>query len=303
MFILTIGGLLLACMFGSALASSECKRCPYTLCPNVDPGNSTVLSCWTNGSPIGDNDTIWLKTTRGCYYTEYDLPEHEGDYTEELPYCGSVAPNWTTTGIRTKYLSDCYSGPTPSQYIVWTTWYKTTKNCYIHELTLHRVEDADELDDCGPARSDQDPHDHDPPTTTTTPTTTATATATTTAKAKAVTAPMPLWTKSQSEERDLEARGDLQRRFLYNTTAAEDYINCTTNASLAHPGQIERTYEYGEEIILQCGTYGDAYPDKIFLLTTQFCYIKDNETDPTLFDSSDRWLYYPHCEWAKGADE
>jgi hypothetical protein len=44
------------------------------------------------------------------------LPEHDGDYTEELPYCGYVKPEWTTTEVRTKYISDCYSGPGLSEH-------------------------------------------------------------------------------------------------------------------------------------------------------------------------------------------
>jgi hypothetical protein len=93
------------------------------------------------------------------------------------------------------------------------------------------------------------------------------------------------------------SRPKFSRRFLYNTTIGEDYVKCTVAASI-HPSRIKKVYEYGQEIIPQCGTYGDSdiANREIFLFTTDFCYVKDVETDPQVVDRAQTSAYFPHCE-------
>lgn len=61
--------------------STECKTCPHSLCPNTlaygyeDSFNAT---CWTRGTKIADTN-LWLQSEAGCYVTEYDVIEYEGD--------------------------------------------------------------------------------------------------------------------------------------------------------------------------------------------------------------------------------
>jgi hypothetical protein len=61
---------------------TECKTCPHTLCPNVqnddvDLGTFNV-TCWAHGTKIMGDD-LWLKTELGCYVTQYDVTEYDGD--------------------------------------------------------------------------------------------------------------------------------------------------------------------------------------------------------------------------------
>jgi hypothetical protein len=71
--------------------TTECKTCPRSLCPNENfygyyggldgPLNVT---CYTYGTKIiGDN--LWLKTDVGCYVTQYDLNEYDGDCKSPQP--------------------------------------------------------------------------------------------------------------------------------------------------------------------------------------------------------------------------
>jgi hypothetical protein len=63
--------------------NTECKTCPRSLCPNVvvypdDEGSPFNVTCWTRGTKIM-GDRLWLKTDAGCYITQYDVLEYEGD--------------------------------------------------------------------------------------------------------------------------------------------------------------------------------------------------------------------------------
>lgn len=67
--------------------NTECKTCPRSLCPNTvyystdDTFNAT---CWTRGTKIIDSN-IWLKSEAGCYVTQYDVQEYDGDCTISNP--------------------------------------------------------------------------------------------------------------------------------------------------------------------------------------------------------------------------
>lgn len=61
---------------------TECKTCPHVLCPNVQNDDVDVgafsVTCWAHGTKIMGND-LWLKTELGCYVTQYDVTEYDGD--------------------------------------------------------------------------------------------------------------------------------------------------------------------------------------------------------------------------------
>ncbi|KAF2684888.1 hypothetical protein K458DRAFT_267526, partial [Lentithecium fluviatile CBS 122367] len=234
---------------------TECKTCPYNLCPNTkvyDWENSGMnLTCWSAGSDIA-GDTTWLKTTDNCYVTQYDIEEYAD--TEDLPYCGYIEPEWTHASARTKYYSECYYEPyiegvpiknykyninldltcaprigTDNSVLRDRKWYKTNSNCYVHETTLDRVRDESDLDDCGPLYLNAHPTDHLPePTSTTEPA-----------------FPPPTST--------------LNRRFLYTTTIGEEYVNCTTSSVASDRAHgIRRVYEFNQTVTPQCGTMSEG---------------------------------------------
>jgi hypothetical protein len=61
--------------------NTECKTCPRSLCPNklaYATSDSLNATCWTRGTRIVDGN-LWLKSEAGCYVTQYDVQEYEGD--------------------------------------------------------------------------------------------------------------------------------------------------------------------------------------------------------------------------------
>jgi hypothetical protein len=65
----------------SADIRTECKTCPRSLCPNqlyYDFEENLNVTCWTRGTKIM-GDSLWLKSTAGCYITQYDVAEYSGD--------------------------------------------------------------------------------------------------------------------------------------------------------------------------------------------------------------------------------
>jgi hypothetical protein len=61
--------------------NTECKTCPHSLCPNklfYTYGETFNATCWTRGTKIVD-DNLWLKSEAGCYVTQYDVVDYEGD--------------------------------------------------------------------------------------------------------------------------------------------------------------------------------------------------------------------------------
>jgi hypothetical protein len=74
---------------------TECKTCPRSLCPNqlyYDYEESLNVTCWTRGTKIM-GDRLWLKSTSGCYVTQYDLYEYTGECENCLP-SNSASTNW-----------------------------------------------------------------------------------------------------------------------------------------------------------------------------------------------------------------
>jgi hypothetical protein len=60
--------------------ATECKTCPYKLCTNkafYDYNTQVSLTCWTKGTSV-DGDSTWLKTSDGCFVTQYDLADYNG---------------------------------------------------------------------------------------------------------------------------------------------------------------------------------------------------------------------------------
>lgn len=68
----------------------------------------------------------------------------------------------------------------------------------------------------------------------------------------------------------------LSRRFLYNTTIGEEYVNCTeTSNSTDRAHGIRHVYEFDQPVLPQCGTVDHFGPHTdnytIMLFTTDFC--------------------------------
>lgn len=121
----------------------------------------------------------------------------------------------------------------------------------------------DDLEDCGPLDTELPerlPPDTDMPTPTSSPllpqpTTTAISEATSLARPKS------------NHPRSFEK--SLTRRFLYNTTIGEEYVNCTfASNSTDRAHGIKRVYEFDQRIFPQCGTVDNGV---IMLFTTDFC--------------------------------
>ncbi|KAF2801055.1 hypothetical protein K505DRAFT_403638 [Melanomma pulvis-pyrius CBS 109.77] len=259
--------------------NTECKTCPHSLCTNqlaysgADEFNAT---CWTRGTKIvGDN--LWLKSEAGCYVTQYDVIEYEGDYTKDLKYCGreSEEENITEEDARTQYKSECQICPELGCDIVaylpedtdvtltcWTDqgqiiiddpyWMKTTNNCYVAQKGLYSKPDITYLDNCGPIpflellyhTNDTGTDDPD----TTTPVTPI---------SKRDALPVPV---------------DQGVNYLINVTVGEDYANCRTCPK--ETCKLEKRYPFNTEVWLQClvETNGTWWSE-----TTDFCYVKNSD--------------------------
>ncbi|PGG97547.1 hypothetical protein AJ79_09162 [Helicocarpus griseus UAMH5409] len=272
--------------------NTECKKCPFSLCPNVEAyggGDNVTLECWASGTNV-NGDVTWLRTTTGCYITQWDLIEYQGDYTQALPHCGDIAEVYKKTHGKTKYYTECniypaIRGDHIKMYkygidLVLTCytddaepWYKTTSNCYVSSTLLELVQGKDEIEPCGPVPfMEKKMREPDPE--------------------PEVQAKAPSFPKS-----DPAPTSHLARRFLYDTAVGEDEAHCYQENN--NSSAIVKTYVWDEKVTPQCGTYlegADRRTENIMLFTIDFCYVMDKLLDPNLVDSVVRSQYFPHCE-------
>lgn len=274
---------------------TECKTCPYELCINhaaYEYNAYMTLTCWTYGDIIVDTN-LWLKTTDGCYVTEWDIVEYSGDYTDTpgFPYCGEIPGIVSVGSSKTVYNTECNIIPefvdvndhikmyqpevdlTLTCYTAegadamgTTMWYKTTSNCYVPEAQIGTVDI--ELEDCGPIPfMEKKMREADPP-----PEPTAPAFA-----VRGQDGPHSIW-----------------KRWLYSTTISDVYSNCYSDP--ISDSKVTRVYSHGDEVVVQCATYGVVPEDyQIYLLTNHFCWVNDSLTSPTLVDDALRAERYPNC--------
>ncbi|KAF2643619.1 hypothetical protein P280DRAFT_394935 [Massarina eburnea CBS 473.64] len=276
-----------------AEVNTECKTCPRSLCPNVvayaQEGDLFNVTCWTRGTKIMGDD-LWLKSDAGCYVTQYDVFEYEGDYSEDLAYCGKASEeqHLTTEDATLRYKTECRICPEISCDIIaylpeetditLTCWtdegqividdpyhLKTTNNCYVAEIGLYQKPDKTYLDNCGP---------------------------------------IPLleiekhWNENGTSEvnkRDPHASPNpvpstLGTQYLINVTVGEDVANCRSCPD--EKCGIQERYTFNEEVWLQClatGTNGTWWSE-----TIDFCYVKNSD-----FWESPEGDYYrnPLCEY------
>ncbi|PGH27624.1 hypothetical protein AJ80_00637 [Polytolypa hystricis UAMH7299] len=281
---------------------TECKKCPFSLCANVAAytyKTDIVLTCWTDGTEV-IGDTIWLKTTDGCYVTQWDIIEHIGDYTTDLPFCGTIPEEYTTTAGKTKYFTECNISPglatdhikmyknevdltLTCMYVDLPdtgagindgVWFKTTSNCYVSQNLLHPVEGKDTIEDCGPIpfmeKKMREPDPEEEPETSS--------------------------FSASSPAADIQERSTLKRRFLYETYVGEEYANCHLDHNPS--SEVGKVFQYNDTVTPQCGTYEDGtVGSPIWLLTTDWCYVQDALMEPNLIDSVVRSENFPHCEY------
>ncbi|KAI9899409.1 hypothetical protein N3K66_005870 [Trichothecium roseum] len=273
---------------GTVEYTSQCKTCPYNLCPNINVpwgGDNVTLTCWTNGDKIGDTK-LWLKTTDNCYITEYDLVEYAGDFTADLKYCGRVQKDITTQDAEVRYLSECKWGYSTSdesikyygrdvdvtltcyakgtEVVGDSFWYKTTDNCQVSGSGLWEEPDRSSLDDCGPEpgpRINETKRAVDP------------------------------------EERSLVPR------WLQPEIIGEEYAPCYSCAKTGDPAcKVTTTYEFNDTVASQCLTHEDiTYPNGTFsskrwMLTTDWCYVNGDDFWVPPWDN----YRYPICSYWEG---
>lgn len=238
---------------------------------------------------MGDN--MWLGTDKGCYVTQYDVSEFDGDYTEALPYCGraSEEQDLTLEDATIRYKAECRICPeincdvwsylkedTDVELTCWTAegqvviddpyWMKTTNNCYVAQKHLYSKPDITYLDWCGPIPLlETEKH----------------------------------WNENGTSEIDsesIEERAAVQTSkpdlmapsYLINVTVGEDFANCHSKPD--EKSKIEKRYKFNQEVWLQCiternGTYWSE--------TTDFCYVNSKD----FWESPEGDFYRnPRCE-------
>ncbi|KAF2830840.1 hypothetical protein CC86DRAFT_402844 [Ophiobolus disseminans] len=311
-----IAGLLLAALVEAEVKpsinttaeySTECKTCPRSLCSNArvyERDDALSVSCWTRGTKImGDN--TWLKTDSGCYITQYDVLEYEGDYITDLAYCGrdSEEQNLTIEDAETKYKTECSICPTVScdtvaylaentelELTCWTPdglliiddpiWLKTTNNCYVAQKNLYSKPDITYLEPCGPIpHLEIAVHNNENGTSEVN-------------KRDA--------SESDVEERDTIAEpvpelADRGLMYLVNVTVGEEYAHCRKCPSLSC--QTEKIYEFNQELWLQCLALGkngtEVIESDYWSQTTDFCYVHGTDLWESL---SGDFYRFPRCE-------
>ncbi|KAF2465635.1 uncharacterized protein BDR25DRAFT_328644 [Lindgomyces ingoldianus] len=270
MLLMTVDAAVKPYITTSADYSTECKACPHSLCTNklaYGGGDAFNTTCWTRGTKImGDN--LWLRSEAGCYVTQWDVQEYEGDYTKDLKYCGahSEVEHITTEDATLQYKTECRICPeidcdvaaylpeeTDVTLTCWTKegqmviddpyWMKTTNNCYVAEIGLYSKPDITYLDNCGPIPFlEIERHFNENGT-------------------------------SQIDKRHpLPAPIGQSANYLINVTVGEDNAKCRSCPK--ESCKVEKRYPFNKEIWLQClvennGTWWSE--------TTDFCYIKNSD--------------------------
>ncbi|POS75078.1 hypothetical protein DHEL01_v206520 [Diaporthe helianthi] len=250
--------------------NTECKTCPYSLCPNqlaIGSGEDLTLTCWTYGDNIVDSN-IWLRTTDGCYVTQWDIIEYAGDYTNTagFPFCGDIPQTYTTATSATIYYTECNIIPETVErqdrikmyktevdltltcstdegesILGNTRWFKTLSNCYVPEAQIEWVEYGVAFDSCGPIpfmeTKMRDPDPEPVPEVASFPTTAVTR---------------ALHSREEAED---SPKGN-GKRWLYLTQIGGDSADCTSEASST--SAVQQVLPFGNYIIVQCATYGAA---------------------------------------------
>ena len=123
--------------------------------------------------------------------------------------------------------------------------------------TLRLTFTDDDIEDCGPLDTELPPRW--PPETEEPPP--ESSSVSTTTPVSAVPTAASTWS--------ISSRHNLHRRFLYNTTIGEEYVNCTFSSNSTDRAHgIKRVYEFDQPVYPQCGTMDN---NVIMLLTTDFC--------------------------------
>lgn len=117
------------------------------------------------------------------------------------------------------------------------TWYKTTSNCYVPQGQIETV--ADYLDDCGPIPFMEKKMRESDPEPTPTP-----AFAARDAKGPHI----------RPDPREEQGPTNNMKRWLYPTQINSVYSNCFSDP--ISDSKVNRVYAYGDEIVVQCATYG-----------------------------------------------
>ncbi|KAH7135419.1 hypothetical protein B0J11DRAFT_425979 [Dendryphion nanum] len=274
---------------------TECKTCPRSLCTNklyYSYDETFNATCWTKGTKIVDGN-IWLKSEAGCYVTQYDVLEYDGDYTTDLKYCGRASEqrHITEEDATLKYKTECRICPDLTCDVVaylpedtdvtltcWTSegqmiiddpyHLKTTNNCYVARKNLYSKPDITYLENCGPIPPlEPDWHFNENGTSEVN---------------KREASPKPIPT-------------DMGVNYLINATIGEEYAYCRNCPK--ETCRTKKRYEFNQEVWLQCQTQNNG---TWWHQTTDFCYVKNSDfwQDPT----HDNYRN-PLCEYFENGDD
>ncbi|KAJ4371407.1 hypothetical protein N0V83_004624 [Neocucurbitaria cava] len=233
-------------------------------------------------------DQLWLKSDAGCYVTQYDVQEYDGDYTKDLEYCGSESEeqNLTTEDAKLQYKTECRICPeiecdvvaylpedTEVELTCWYPdgqviiddpyWMKTTNNCYVAQKNLYSKPDITYLDPCGPVPFlEIENHANEN------------------------------GTSDVNKRAPIPEPASFGAQYLINVTVGEEYAYCRSCPQESCDSQ--KRYRYNQEVWLQCLTQNNG---TWWSETTDFCFVKNSD-----FWQSPEGDYYrnPLCENFEG---
>jgi hypothetical protein len=139
-------------------------------------------------------------------------------------------------------------------------WLKTTNNCYVARKNLYSKPDLAKLDDCGPVPFlEIANHNNENGTSDVN-------------KRSPSPAPVPVPIP--------ERAADFNAMYLVNVTVGEEYAYCRSCANTTCKTEV--TYEFDNEVWVQCiqntnNRPGDVGPSEYWVLTTDFCYVKNSD--------------------------